>query len=51
MLVEYDVGNNPLRDELVTNAVKPANGEIPIPAGAGLGLQLNEGTVSKYTVG
>ena len=51
MLVEYDVGDNPLRDQLVDNPIKPANGEIPIPAGPGLGLQLNAGTVSRYTIG
>lgn len=50
MLVEYDVGDNPLRDKLVDAPVKPANGEIPIPTGAGLGLKINADTVSKYTV-
>ena len=50
MLVEYDVGDNPLRDRLVDNPVKPSNGELPIPSGPGLGLQLNPKIVAQYTI-
>jgi D-galactarolactone cycloisomerase len=50
MLVEYDVGDNPLRDLLVRNAIKPRDGSLPVPTGPGLGLELNADIVSKYTV-
>jgi D-galactarolactone cycloisomerase len=50
MLVEYDVGDNPLRDLLVQDAVKPRNGELPVPKGPGLGLTLNPDIVAKYKV-
>jgi D-galactarolactone cycloisomerase len=50
MLVEYDVGDNPLRDQLVKNPVQPGNAELPVPAGPGLGLELNPETVARYTV-
>jgi D-galactarolactone cycloisomerase len=51
MLVEYDVGDNPLRDQLVVAPVKPDNGALPVPGGPGLGLQLNQDVVARYTVG
>ena len=50
MLVEYDVGDNPLRDRLVDNPVKPSNGTLPVPDGPGLGLQLNPKIVAQYTI-
>jgi D-galactarolactone cycloisomerase len=50
LLVEYDVGDNPLRDQLVKNPVQPGNAELPVPAGPGLGLELNTETVARYTV-
>jgi D-galactarolactone cycloisomerase len=50
LLVEYDVGDNPLRDQLVKNPVQPENAELPVPVGPGLGLELNMETVARYTV-
>jgi D-galactarolactone cycloisomerase len=51
MLVEYDVGDNPLRDLLVHDPVQPAGGELPVPKGPGLGLRLNPEVVARFTVG
>ena len=50
MLVEYDVGDNPLRDLLVHDPIAPANGELPVPLEPGLGLRLNPEIVAHYTV-
>jgi D-galactarolactone cycloisomerase len=50
MLVEYDLGDNPLRDQLVRNPIKPINGTLPIPQGPGLGLELNPEVVARYTI-
>ena len=50
MLVEYDVGDNPLRDLLVHDPVQPANGRLPVPKEPGLGLRLNPEIVARYTV-
>ena len=50
MLVEYDVGDNPLRDQLVRNPIKPHQGALPIPQGPGLGLELNPEVVARYTI-
>jgi D-galactarolactone cycloisomerase len=50
MLVEYDVGDNPLRDQLVRNPVKPSQGSLPIPQGPGLGIELNPEVVARYTI-
>lgn len=50
MLVEYDVGDNPLRDLLTEQAVKPCNGVLPVPTGPGLGLRLNPDIVSQYKI-
>ena len=50
MLVEYDVGDNPLRELLVHDPVAPANGELPVPLEPGLGLRLNPEIVAHYTV-
>jgi D-galactarolactone cycloisomerase len=50
MLVEFDVGDNPLRDQLVYDPVKPNNGALPIPQGPGLGLRLNPEVVARYTI-
>jgi D-galactarolactone cycloisomerase len=50
MLVEYDVGDNPLRDQLVRKPIKPANGALPIPDGPGLAIELNPDVVARYTI-
>jgi D-galactarolactone cycloisomerase len=50
MLVEYDVGENPLRGGLVLDPIQPVNGELPVPNEPGLGLRLNPEIVARYTV-
>jgi D-galactarolactone cycloisomerase len=50
-LLEYDVGENPLRDDLLAEPLRPVNGSIPVPAGPGLGVELNPETVARYRLG
>jgi L-alanine-DL-glutamate epimerase-like enolase superfamily enzyme len=38
----------PLSDELVLDAPVPVNGELPLPDGYGLGVEVNEKVFSKY---
>jgi len=38
----------PLSDELVPDAPLPVNGELPLPDGYGLGVEVNEAVFSKY---
>lgn len=45
---EYHIRPNPLRDELVINPPKVVNGEIVVPTGPGLGVELNQDTIARY---
>jgi D-galactarolactone cycloisomerase len=47
-LLEYDVGENPLRDELLTEPLRPKDGMIPVPAGPGLGIELDPDAVARH---
>jgi len=49
-MLEYDVGENPLRDDLLTTPLQPINGEVAVPKGPGLGIQLNPDTVDRYRI-
>jgi D-galactarolactone cycloisomerase len=40
--LEFDRGENPLREDLLTQAFSPVNGEISIPDGVGLGVDVDE---------
>jgi D-galactarolactone cycloisomerase len=48
MLVEYDVSENPLRDRLVKNPVRPGKGGLPVPTGHGLGIEIDRDAVETY---
>ena len=49
-LLEYDVGENALRDELLATPLKPDDGELAVPEGPGLGIKLNPEAVDRYRV-
>ncbi len=49
-MVEYDVGDNPLRDALLTKPLHPMNGYIQLPEGPGLGIELDPDAVAHYRV-
>jgi D-galactarolactone cycloisomerase len=50
MMVEYDVAENPLRDRLVRDPLRPQDAKLPVPSGPGLGLTLDPDTVARYKV-
>lgn len=49
-LVEYDVGANPLRDELFTEPLRFENGHLHVPTGPGLGVTLNPEALKRFAV-
>lgn len=50
-LVEYDIGENKLRDGLFATPMLAVDGMIAVPEGPGLGVELDPGVVARYTVG
>jgi D-galactarolactone cycloisomerase len=49
-LVEYDIGENGLRDGLFTSPMRAERGLIAVPRGPGLGVELDPDVVARYTV-
>jgi D-galactarolactone cycloisomerase len=47
MLVEYDVSENPLRDELAINPVRLGGGGLVVPSGPGLGIELDRAVIER----
>jgi len=49
-LLEYDVGTNPLRDELLIEPLHAIEGHVPVPDKPGLGIELDPEVVRRYRV-
>jgi D-galactarolactone cycloisomerase len=49
-LLEFDVGENPIRTDLATVALGPVDGWMAIPDGPGLGIAVDETAVRRLTV-
>jgi D-galactarolactone cycloisomerase len=47
-MLEFDVYENPFRDEIVTKTFQLKNGYFEVPTGPGLGIEINEEAVRKY---
>jgi D-galactarolactone cycloisomerase len=47
--VEYDVGENPLRDALLATPLVPVDGFIAVPDGPGLGIALDPDAVRRFS--
>ena len=47
-MLEFDVYENPFRDEIVTKPFELQQGHVEIPKGPGLGIEINEEVVRKY---
>src|SRR5581483_11390795 len=47
-MLEFDVGENPLRDSLITAPFRPEGGFLALPIGPGLGITLDPEAVEKY---
>ena len=50
-LVEYDVGENPLRDCVLARPLRAEGGEVALPEGPGLGVELDWEAVRRDAVG
>ena len=48
MVIEYDIGDNPLRDHLLKSPIELQDGELVLPAGAGLGIELDDQAIKRY---
>lgn len=48
--VEVDQTGNPLIEELLTTTLRLQDGEIALPQGPGLGIELNEAALEKYSL-
>jgi D-galactarolactone cycloisomerase len=46
--VEYDVAENPLRDELLREPLRPVNGVIPVPLAPGLGVEPDRAALERF---
>jgi D-galactarolactone cycloisomerase len=49
-LLEFDVGENPIRTDLATVPLGPMDGWMPISDGPGLGIEIDEAEVRRLTV-
>ena len=49
-LVEYDLGTNPLRDTILKNPLKPADGRITVPDAPGLGIEIDWDAVERHAL-
>lgn len=47
-MVEFDVSENPFRDEIVAEPFELKRGYFDVPTGPGLGIAINEDAVRKY---
>ena len=48
--VEVDQTGNPFIEDLLVRNFRVANGEIEMPQGPGLGIELDEAVVEKYSL-
>jgi D-galactarolactone cycloisomerase len=48
--IEYDIGENPLRDGILKNPPKLENGGLAVPAGPGLGVEIDPGALEQFRV-
>jgi L-alanine-DL-glutamate epimerase-like enolase superfamily enzyme len=48
--LEYNVTDNPLRTDLLTMPLRPVDGVIEVPEKPGLGIELDEDTISRFRV-
>jgi D-galactarolactone cycloisomerase len=49
-LLEFDVAENPFRDQLIKQPFEPRDGFVAVPKGPGLGVEVDEAVVRRYRV-
>lgn len=50
MLIEFDIGENPLRDELAEQPFRMKNGKLAVPRDPGLGVEIKTETIRKFSI-
>jgi len=50
-LVEYDIGRNPLRDALLSQPLELRDGQLVVPRGPGLGIEIDPAALDRHRVG
>lgn len=48
VLLEYDLGENPLRTRILKDEIRVEDGFVHVPQGPGLGIEINEDAVAEY---
>jgi D-galactarolactone cycloisomerase len=48
-IIEFDRSPNPLRDQLLHNPIQLVDSQVPVPQDAGLGIQIDESVIEKFT--
>lgn len=51
VLLEYDLGENPLRSDILKNPLVPVEGRIAVPEGPGLGIEVDMDAVARHAGG
>lgn len=49
-LVEFDIGENPLRDAILTAPIRLEDGHLLLPEGPGLGVSLEPASIARYRI-
>jgi len=49
-MIEFDRTPNPIRDDLLQQPFRLENGYLAVPAGAGLGVEIDEAVLQRLTV-
>jgi D-galactarolactone cycloisomerase len=47
-MLEFDIGDNPLRDRLITQPLTPVDGSVALPTGPGLGIEIDFEAMKPY---
>lgn len=47
-MLEFDIADNPLRDDVALETFRPQPGGLPVPTGPGLGVTLDPDRVARY---
>ncbi|CAH2604297.1 Mandelate racemase/muconate lactonizing enzyme family protein [Rhodovastum atsumiense] len=50
VFIEYDVGRNPLRDDVLTEPPRLREGMLEVPTGPGLGIALDPDAVKRFSI-